>query len=50
MKDFYDAKEISFRPELEFTNNEKRGSEQFTVKKIPIINYMEISTNCIIGF
>lgn len=39
MKDFYDAKEISFRPELEFTNNEKRGSEQFTVKKIPTINY-----------
>ena len=22
-----------------FTNNEKRGSEQFTVKKIPTINY-----------
>jgi tetratricopeptide (TPR) repeat protein len=39
MKDFYDAKKISFRPELEFTNNEKRGSEQFTVKKIPTINY-----------
>ncbi len=39
MKDFYDAKEISFRPELEFTNNEKRGSEQFTVKKIPTITY-----------
>lgn len=39
MKDFYNAKEISFRPELEFTNDEKRGSEEFTVKKIPTINY-----------
>jgi hypothetical protein len=39
MNDFYDVKEISFRPELEFTNDEKRGSEEFTVKKIPTINY-----------
>jgi hypothetical protein len=39
MTDFYNAKQISFRPELEFTNNEKRGSEEFTVKKIPTINY-----------
>ena len=39
MKDFYDAKEIFFRPELEFINNEKRGSEEFTIKKIPTINY-----------
>lgn len=39
MHEFYNAKEISFRPELEFTNNEKRGSEEFTVKKIPTINY-----------
>jgi hypothetical protein len=39
MEDFYEANEVSFRPELEFTNNEKRGSEQFTIKKIPTINY-----------
>lgn len=42
MTDFYNIKQISFRPELEFTNNEKRGSEEFTVKKIPIINYQFI--------
>jgi hypothetical protein len=39
MKDFYNAKGISFRPELEFTNNEKSRSEEFTIKKIPTINY-----------
>lgn len=39
MEDFYKTKQISFRPELEFTNNEKRGSEEFTVNKIPTINY-----------
>lgn len=39
MKDFYNANEISFRPELEFIDNETRGSEEFTVTKIPTINY-----------
>ena len=39
MKDFYNADQLSFRPELEFTNNEERGSEEFTVKKVPIIKY-----------
>lgn len=45
MKDFYNAKEISFRPELEFTSNEKRGSEEFTIKKIPTINYKFTDVN-----
>lgn len=39
MTDFYSANQISFRPELEFTNNERRGSKKFTVKKIPTLNY-----------
>jgi hypothetical protein len=39
MSDFYEAKNITFRPELEYINNERRGSEEFTVKKIPTINY-----------
>ncbi|WP_194768786.1 hypothetical protein [Tamlana sp. I1] len=39
MSDYYEANTITFRPELEFTNNEIRGSEEFTVKKIPSINY-----------
>jgi hypothetical protein len=39
MSDFYETKNITFRPELEFINNETRGSEKFTVKKIPTINY-----------
>lgn len=43
MEDFYKTKQISFRPELEFTNNEKRGSEEFTVKKIPTINYQFVN-------
>ncbi len=43
MTDFYNAKQISFRPELEFTNNEKRGSEEFTVKKLPTINYQFVN-------
>ncbi|MBE7671702.1 hypothetical protein F7649_11335, partial [Tenacibaculum piscium] len=39
MENFYNANEVSFRPELDFTYNEKRGSEEFTVKKVPTINY-----------
>lgn len=39
MSDYYEANTITFRPELEFTNNETRGSEEFTVKKIPSISY-----------
>lgn len=39
MSDFYDTPHMSFRPELEFRNNEQRGSEKFTIKKIPTINY-----------
>jgi hypothetical protein len=39
MQEFYKYKQILFKPELEFSNNEKRGSEEFTVKKIPTINY-----------
>lgn len=39
MSEYYDAKPLTFRPELEFTNNETRGSEEFIIKKIPSINY-----------
>ena len=39
MEDFYEINQFSYRPELEFKNNEKRGSKEFTVKKIPTINY-----------
>jgi hypothetical protein len=39
MSDFYDTNQMSFRPELEFTNNEKRGSEEFIIKKVPTINF-----------
>lgn len=39
MSEYYNAEPLTFRPELEFTNNETRGSEEFTVKKIPTINY-----------
>ena len=39
MEDFYETNKISFRPELEFTNNEKRGSEEFTIRRIPTLNY-----------
>lgn len=45
MSEYYDAKPLVFRPELEFTNNETRGSEEFTVKKIPIINYKSENAN-----
>lgn len=45
MTEYYDARPLTFRPELEFTNNETRGSEEFTVKKIPIINYKFDNTN-----
>lgn len=39
MEDFYEINQFSYRPELEFKSNEKRGSKEFTVKKIPTINY-----------
>jgi hypothetical protein len=39
MSDFYEIKNMIFRPELEFTNNEERNSEEFTIKKIPTINF-----------
>lgn len=42
MSDFYKTKKLSFRPELEFLDNETRGSEEFTIKKIPIINFQFI--------
>jgi len=45
MSDFYETNPISFRPELEFTSNETRGSEEFTVKKIPSINYKFIDSD-----
>ncbi len=39
MSEYYNAGSLTFRPELEFTNNETRGSEKFTIKKVPSINY-----------
>lgn len=39
MSDFYEANQLSFRPELEFSTNERKGSEEFTIKKMPIMNY-----------
>ncbi|WP_269685209.1 HEPN domain-containing protein [Flavobacterium lacustre] len=39
MHDFYKIDNIKFRPELEFKNNEKRGSKKLTIKKIPTIKF-----------
>lgn len=39
MTGFYEMENLSYRPELEFSNNEKRGSEEFTIKKIPTIKF-----------
>lgn len=39
MHDFYAIDKMEFRPELEYRYNEKRGSEEFTIKKIPTINF-----------
>lgn len=39
MESFYKIDNISFRPELEYTYNERRGSEEFTVKKKGTINF-----------
>lgn len=33
--DFYQINNMTFRPELYYSNNERRGSEEFTIKKIP---------------
>ncbi|MGM9979588.1 MAG: HEPN domain-containing protein [Clostridium sp.] len=38
MDDYYKIDKMEFRPELEFKNNDKRGSEEFTITKIPTIN------------
>lgn len=39
MHDFYKIDNIKFRPELEFKNNEKRGSKKLTIKKIPTLKF-----------
>ncbi|RXM52983.1 MULTISPECIES: HEPN domain-containing protein [unclassified Chryseobacterium] len=39
MSNFYKIDNMSFRPELEYTSNEHRGSEEFTVKKKGTINF-----------
>ncbi len=39
MSDFHLTDKLTFRPELNFSNNEKRGSKNFTVEKIPTISY-----------
>lgn len=39
MSDCYNACKMTFRPELDFSYNEKKYSEEFTIKKIPTINF-----------
>ncbi|AYZ11528.1 hypothetical protein EGY05_06145 [Chryseobacterium arthrosphaerae] len=39
MSDYYKIANLSYRPELEFTDNERRSSEEFTVKKMGTINF-----------
>lgn len=39
MHDFYKIDNLEFRPELEFKNNEKRGSKKLTIKKISTIKF-----------
>lgn len=39
MVDFYECDNLKFRPELEFWWKDERSSEEFTIKKIPIISY-----------
>lgn len=39
MHDFYKVDNLEFRPELEFKNNEKRGSKKLTIKKIATIKF-----------
>jgi hypothetical protein len=39
MDSYYESKTLTFRPELEFFANDKQGSKEFTIKKIPTINF-----------
>lgn len=39
MSDYYVFNNLKFRPVLDFTNIEKRNSEEFTVKKIPTLEF-----------
>lgn len=39
MKAFYKTSKMRYRPELNFTDNEKRGSAGFTITKTPIISF-----------
>jgi len=39
MSDFYSFDCLRYRPELEFTNNERRNSKEFTIKKIATLNF-----------
>lgn len=39
MHDFYSLNNIKYRPELDFHSNEQRSSKEFTVKKLPMINF-----------
>lgn len=39
MEDYYKIDKMSFRLELEYSSNEERKSEEFTVKKIPTIYF-----------
>ncbi len=39
MQEFYKCGNLKFRPELDFWGNDKRDNEEFTIKRIPILNY-----------
>jgi len=39
MRDYYKFSDLKYRPELDFVSNEKRGSEKFTIIKIPTITF-----------
>jgi hypothetical protein len=39
MSDYYKINNLKFRPELDYSDNEQRNSEEFTVKKIPTIRF-----------
>lgn len=39
MEEFYNCGNLKFRPELDFWGNDKRDSEEYTIKRVPTINY-----------
>lgn len=45
MEDFYKIDKMSFRPELEYNDNDKRNKKEFTIKKIPTIYFKHDNLN-----